>query len=325
MIRKAVEGVGAMNRIRTQEEWLPPRRGKLSKGRLMSELTWLRVGGPAEWLFQPADEKDLSEFLSGLDREIPLFVVGAGTNLIVRDGGIAGVVVRLGRPFSKIEFDGCRARIGAAALGSRVAVEAAENGLDLTFLRTIPGTAGGAVRMNAGCYGTYLADVFEEATIVARSGEIARIDKHNADFAYRSSSIPDGSVVVSAVLKCPRGQRDELLKKMSAQVEKRNATQPTKAGTAGSTFRNPSGFSSTGLPGETHELKAWKLIDDGGFRGARMGRAQVSSLHPNFLLNLGGATATDFETLGEKIREKVLEEQGISLEWEVVRVGEYCS
>ena len=314
-----------MNRSRTREGWLPRRRGKLSKGRLMSELTWLRVGGPAEWLFQPADEKDLSEFLSGLKREIPVFVVGAGTNLIVRDGGIAGVVVRLGRSFNKIEFDGCRAEVGAAALGSRVAVEAAENGLDLTFLRTIPGTVGGAVRMNAGCYGTYLADVFEEATIVTRSGDVARIDKDDAGFGYRSSSIPCGSVVVGAVLKCPRGRREELSRKMSGQVERRNATQPTKAGTAGSTFRNPSGFSSTGSPGESHVLKAWKLIDDGGFRGARVGGAQVSSLHPNFLLNLGGATATDFETLGEKIREKVLEEQGISLEWEVVRVGEYCS
>ena len=325
MIRKEVDSGAIMNRIQTQECWLPPRRGRLAKGRLMSELTWLRVGGPAEWLFQPADEKDLSGFLSGLDPEIPVFVVGAGTNLIVRDGGIAGVVVRLGRSFNKIEFDGCRAEIGAAALGSRVAVEAAANGLDLTFLRTIPGTVGGAVRMNAGCYGTYLADVFEEATIITRSGDVLRIDKDDAGFAYRSSSIPCGTIIVRAVLNCPRGRSDELLRKMSDQVKKRNATQPTKAGTAGSTFRNPSGFSSTGLPGESHDLKAWKLIDDGGFRGARVGGAQVSSLHPNFLLNLGGATATDFETLGEKIREKVLEEQGISLEWEIVRVGKYCS
>ena len=314
-----------MNRVQAQECRLPPRRGKLAKGRLMSELTWLRVGGPAEWLFHPADEKDLSEFLSGLDQEIPVFVVGAGTNLIVRDGGIAGVVVRLGKSFDKIEFDGCRVAVGAAARGARVAVEAAKKGLDLTFLRTIPGTVGGAVRMNAGCYGTYLADVFEDATIVTRSGDIVRMERGDAGFAYRSSSIPDGSVVVRTVLKCPRGRSDELLRKMSEQVEKRNATQPTKAGTAGSTFRNPSGFSSTGSPGETHDMKAWKLIDDGGFRGAKVGRAQVSSLHPNFFLNLGGATATDFEALGEKIREKVLAERGISLEWEIVRVGKHCS
>ena len=314
-----------MNRIQTQECRLPPRRGRLAKGRPMSELTWLRVGGPAEWLFHPEDEADLSEFLSALDQEIPVFVVGAGTNLIVRDGGITGVVVRLGKSFDKIEFDGCRAEIGAAARGARVAVEAAKNGLDLTFLRTIPGTLGGAVRMNAGCYGTYLADVFEEATIVTRSGDIVRLEKHDAGFAYRSSSIPGGSVIVRAVLKCPRGQSEDLLRKMSDQLEKRNATQPTKAGTAGSTFRNPSGFSSTGSPGDTHEMTAWKLIDDGGFRGARVGNAQVSSLHPNFLINLGGATATDFEALGEKIRRKVLEERGISLKWEIVRVGEGCS
>lgn len=302
---------------------VPAPRGRLTPGRRMAELTWMRVGGPAEWLFQPADLRDLADFVGGLDGCVPVFAVGAGTNLIVRDRGIPGVVVRLGRPFARIEFDGRRARVGASALGPRLAVEAAEQGLDLTFLRTIPGTVGGAVRMNAGCYGTYLADVFEGATVVTRSGEIKRVGKGEAGFGYRSSSIPEGGVIVEAELKCPRGSSSELAERMERQFAYRSATQPTKAGTAGSAFRNPAGFASTGLPCDRHELKAWKVIDQAGMRGATRGAAQVSPLHPNFLLNLGGATATEIEALGEQVRETVLRTLGIGLEWEIVRVGEY--
>ena len=300
---------------------IPPCRGALNCGRPLSELTWMRVGGPAEWLFQPADIDDLAEFLGRLDRGVPLFVMGVGSNLIVRDGGIAGVVVRLGRPFSGVEIAAPLVRAGAAALDSRVAQTAARAGLDLTFLRTIPGTVGGAVRMNAGCYGSYIADVCREITLVTRCGQVKSISAAEAGFGYRSSAVPDGAVIVEAVFECHPSPPEELEARMAAQIEFRNDSQPAKARTAGSTFRNPAGYSSTGSPDDTHELKAWKLIDNAGMRGLRRGAAAVSELHPNFLVNLGGATATEIETLGEEVRRRVREDSGIQLEWEIIRVG----
>ncbi|MFC6686596.1 UDP-N-acetylmuramate dehydrogenase [Jhaorihella thermophila] len=301
---------------------LPTPRGRLTSNRPLSDLTWLRVGGPADWLFQPADLDDLAAFLRDLDPAIPVFPMGVGSNLIVRDGGIRGVVIRLGRGFNAITIEGPRVTAGAAALDAHVARRAAEGGLDLTFLRTIPGSIGGAVRMNAGCYGTYVADVFVSARAVLRSGEIVTLGPEDLDFRYRQADLPDGAVLVDATFEAPRGDPERLAARMQAQLEKRDATQPTRDRTAGSTFRNPAGFSSTGRADDVHDLKAWKLIDDAGMRGARRGGAVMNEKHANFLTNAGGATAADLEGLGEEVRKKVYDSSGIRLEWEIMRVGE---
>ena len=300
---------------------LPHCRGRLVAARPLAGLTWLRVGGPAEWLFQPADTEDLAGFLQGLDVRVPVFALGVGSNLIVRDGGICGVVVRLGSRFGRIGIDGNIVRAGAAALDSRVAVTAAEMGLDLSFMRTIPGTIGGAVRMNAGCYGKYVADFCREIVVVTRGGSVERLRNSEIGFRYRGSSLPPGCVIVEAVLECPRSDPADLRKLMESQIAYRNETQPTGIRTAGSTFRNPAGYSSTGRSDDDHSMKAWKLIDDAGMRGAQVGNACVSAMHPNFLVNAGGATATEIEELGETVRSKVLEISGIQLEWEILRVG----
>ncbi|RWR12264.1 UDP-N-acetylmuramate dehydrogenase [Paenirhodobacter populi] len=298
-------------------------RGVLTPNRSLAELTWLRVGGPADWLFQPADAEDLAAFLAALPRDVAVFPMGVGSNLIVRDGGLHAVVIRLGRGFNGISVEGDRVRAGAAALDAHVARKAAEAGLDLTFLRTIPGSIGGAVRMNAGCYGLYTADRLVEVQVVLRSGETATIPADDLHLAYRSSQIPEGAVVISALFQAPKGDPAELEQKMADQMAKRDASQPTKDRSAGSTFRNPAGFSSTGRPDDVHDLKAWKVIDNAGMRGARRGGAQMSEMHSNFLINTGGATAQDLEMLGEEVRKKVLQTQGISLEWEIMRVGEF--
>jgi UDP-N-acetylmuramate dehydrogenase len=203
-----------------------------------------------------------------------------------------------------------------------VARKAADAGLDLTFLRTIPGAIGGAVRMNAGCYGSYVADHFVEATAITRAGEDVLLNKDELEFAYRQSSLPDGWVLTEAVLRAEKGDPETLHAQMDEQLRKRDETQPTKDRTAGSTFRNPAGFSSTGKTDDTHELKAWKVIDDAGMRGATLGGAQMSTKHPNFLINTGGATAADLEGLGNMVRKKVFQTQSIELEWEVLRIGE---
>ena len=301
---------------------LPEVRGRLTPDRLLSDLTWLRVGGPADWLFQPADAGDLAEFLAALDSSVAVFPMGVGSNLIVRDGGLRAVVIRLGRGFNSIEVEGDRVIAGAAALDAHVARRAADAGRDLTFLRTIPGAIGGAVCMNAGCYGSYMADVFESAEAVTRAGMRITLTAEDLNFAYRDSDVPEGAVIVSATLRAPEGNPQALHARMAAQLERRDATQPTKDRTAGSTFRNPAGFSSTGAAGDTHDLKAWKVIDDAGMRGARRGGAQMSPMHPNFLVNTGGATAADLEELGEEVRKKVFQSSAIELEWEIKRVGE---
>ena len=301
---------------------LPPVRGTLTPGRPLADLTWLRVGGPADWLFQPADIEDLAAFLRALDPRVEVFPMGVGSNLIVRDGGIRGVVVRLGRGFNAISVDGDRVKAGAGALGAHVARRAAEAGMDLTFLRTIPGSVGGAVRMNAGWYGTYGADTLCEVQVVARDGAVLTLTPGDLDFAYRSTSLPEGWVLTSATFSGPAGDPAELQARMDDQLARRDATQPTKDRTAGSTFRNPAGFSSTGREGDTHDLKAWKLIDDAGLRGHTLGGAQMSEKHPNFLINKGTATAADLEGLGELVRERVRERSGHKLTWEVIRVGD---
>lgn len=301
---------------------LPETRGVLTPDRSLADLTWLRVGGPADWLYQPADEADLAAFLAALDPSVPVFPMGVGSNLIVRDGGIRAVVIRLGRGFNGIAVAGDRVIAGAAALDAHVAKRVAETGLDLTFLRTIPGSIGGAVRMNAGCYGSYVADVLEEVRVVTRAGEVVTLPARDLHLRYRQSDLPEGAVIVSATFRAGKGDPAALEAKMADQIAKRDASQPTKERSAGSTFRNPAGRSSTGKADDTHELKAWKVIDDAGMRGARQGGAQMSVMHSNFLINAGGASAADLENLGEEVRKKVFQSSGITLEWEIMRVGE---
>lgn len=300
---------------------LPPVRGTLTPNRPLADLTWLRVGGPADWLFQPADEQDLCAFLAALDPAVAVFPMGVGSNLIVRDGGIRAVVIRLGRGFNQIEI-GDTVTAGAAALDAHVARKAAEAGYDLTFLRTIPGSIGGAVRMNAGCYGSYVADHLLSVRVVTRTGEVRDLPAPELHLAYRSSVLPEGWVVVAATFRAAPGDPAALEARMADQIARRDASQPTKDRSAGSTFRNPAGFSSTGRADDSQELKAWKVIDEAGMRGARIGGAQMSPMHSNFLINTGGATAADLENLGEEVRKKVFHERGITLEWEIMRVGE---
>ncbi len=301
---------------------LPAVRGTLTPNRPLADLTWLRVGGPADWLFQPADTDDLTAFLKALDPAISVFPMGVGSNLIVRDGGLRAVVIRLGRGFNGISVAGDTVTAGAAALDAHVARRAAEAGVDLAFLRTIPGSIGGAVRMNAGCYGAYVADVCTGVTAVTRAGEVVRLAPADLRFAYRQSALPDGWVVVEASFRGPAGDPAALEAKMAEQIARRDASQPVKDRSAGSTFRNPAGHSSTGRADDTHELKAWALIDRAGLRGAMRGGAQMSPKHPNFLINTGSATAADLEALGEEVRKRVFQDSGLLLEWEIMRVGE---
>lgn len=301
---------------------LPTTRGPLTPNRPLADLTWLRVGGPADWLFQPADEADLAAFLAGLDPAIPVFPMGVGSNLIVRDGGIRGVVIRLGRGFNAIEVAGDRVTAGAAALDAHVARRAADAGVDLTFLRTIPGSIGGAVRMNAGCYGHYVADFLEDIRVVTRAGEVQVLPASTLNLRYRQSDLPEGAVITSATFRAPSGDPAALHARMEDQIARRDASQPTKDRSAGSTFRNPLGRSSTGAADDTHELKAWKVIDEAGMRGATLGGAQMSPMHSNFLINTGTATAADLENLGEEVKKRVFQQSGIRLEWEIMRIGE---
>jgi len=297
-------------------------RGTLTPDRPLDSLTWLRVGGPADWLFQPADEADLAAFLAALDPSVAVFPMGVGSNLIVRDGGIRAVVIRLGRGFNGIELDGARVIAGAAALDAHVARKAAEAGLDLTFLRTIPGSIGGAVRMNAGCYGQYVADRLVSVRVVTRTGEIRELAAADLRPRYRQTDLPEGWVIVSATFLALPGDPVALAARMEEQLAKRDATQPTRDRSAGSTFRNPAGFSSTGRADDVHDLKAWSVIDAAGMRGATRGGAQMSPMHANFLVNTGGASAADLEGLGEEVRKRVFQNSGISLEWEIMRIGE---
>jgi len=303
-------------------ETLPEVRGTYAADRPMADLSWLKVGGPAEVLFQPADLDDLQHFLQNTPIGVDVFPVGVCSNLIIRDGGINGVVIRMGRGFNGIEIlDDTHVRAGVAALDAHVARKAAQAGIDLAFLRTIPGAIGGAAKMNAGCYGVYTADVFVEAQAVTRAGKIVTLTKDDMGFAYRSTDLPEGMVITSVLLQGPSGDPEAIEAKMADALEKRAQTQPVKERSCGSTFRNPAGFSSTGQADDVHDLKAWKVIDDANMRGASIGGAQMSEMHSNFMINKGGATAADLENLGEKVRKKVFENSGIQLEWEIMRVG----
>jgi UDP-N-acetylmuramate dehydrogenase len=290
---------------------LPQLRGRLLGNEPLSALTWFRVGGPAQVLFMPEDEADLAYALANLPYDIPVTVVGLGSNLIVRDGGVPGVVIRLGRGFSEVAIEpGNRVRAGAAVPDLRVAKAAQEAGIaGLAFMRGIPGAVGGALRMNGGAYGSETRDVLIEARGVDRSGNVRVYTNAQMQFSYRHCAIPDDVVFTQALYQGRPGDPAAILAEMEAITAKREETQPVKSRTGGSTFKNP-------LP-----HKAWELIDAAGCRGLIRGGAQVSELHCNFLINLGSATAADIEGLGEEVRRRVREQNGIELEWEIKRIG----
>ncbi len=290
---------------------LPPSRGRLEANAPLADLTWFRVGGAAEVLFTPADEADLAAFLKATPAGIPVMVIGVGSNLLVRDGGVAGVVIRLGRGFADVTMeDGQRIRAGAAALDVRVARYAQEKSIDaLTFLRGIPGTIGGALRMNAGAYGGETKDVLVEARAVDRTGNIHVLSNAEMNYTYRHSGAPEDFVFTQALLQGRAGDQQAIAAAMDKITQSREATQPVKSRTGGSTFKNP--------PGN----KSWQLIDKAGLRGFAVGPAKVSELHCNFLINEGGATAAQIEELGEIIRARVKANSGVDLDWEIKRVG----
>ena len=302
---------------------LPQVRGRLTPMRPLRELTWLRVGGPAEVLFQPADADDLSAFMAACPADIPVTPLGVCSNLIIRDGGLPGVAVRLGRAFSAVEvLGGHRLRAGAAALDAHVAKRAAEAGVaGLEFLRTIPGAIGGAVKMNAGCYGSYVADVVSEVTAVDRIGRTLTLTPDDLRFGYRASAVPDDTVIVAATFRGSPGEPAAIEALMDRYVAQREASQPVRERSCGSTFANPAGFSSTGQPDDPMELKAWRLIEAAGCRGLTLGGAAMSAKHCNFLINTGTATAADLEELGERVRARVKSHSGIDLRWEIQRIG----
>jgi UDP-N-acetylmuramate dehydrogenase len=294
----------------TLAERLPPLRGRLSAEAPLAQLTWFRVGGPAELLFRPADLDDLLLFLERKPADVPLTVIGVASNLLVRDGGIEGVVLRLARGFAGIEADGLEVEAGAAALDVNVARVAAEAGIGgLEFLVGVPGTLGGAVRMNAGAYGREMKDVLVWAELALPGGRLVRLTAAELGLSYRHSRLPADSVVTRARLKGEAKPAAEVLARMAEIQAERQATQPIRSRTGGSTFANPPGH------------KAWKLIDAAGCRGLTIGQAQVSEQHCNFLINLGGATAGEIEALGEEVRRRVQAASGIALEWEIKIVG----
>jgi UDP-N-acetylmuramate dehydrogenase len=292
-------------------DMLPPVRGTLTMGAPLKDLVWFRAGGPAEVLFRPADADDLASFIAARPEELRISVIGVGSNLLVRDGGIPGVVVRLPSAFGKIETNGLRVRAGAAALDAAVARAAADAGIaGLEFLRGVPGTIGGALRMNAGCYGREVKDVFVEATAINGRGEKVRLTAADMAFEYRKAAgAGDDLIFVEAVFEGVAGEPAAIRARMEELSANREASQPIKSKTGGSTFKNPSGH------------KAWQLIDEAGCRGFRLGAAQVSEKHTNFLINTGEATAAELEALGEEVRKRVKEKSGITLEWEIKRVG----
>lgn len=290
----------------------PDLRGRLIANAPLAPYTWFRVGGPAQALFTPADEDDLAYFLQRLPAEIPVTTIGLGSNMIVRDGGVVGVVVRLsGKPFGEIEIlEGCKIRCGAAVPDMKLARAAAEAGIDgLAFYRGIPGCVGGALRMNAGAHGGETTDVLVEARGVDRAGELRTFSHADMGFSYRHSSAPDDVIFTSALFQGRPGASADILAEMERIMAAREAAQPIREKTGGSTFKNPKPDS------------AWKLIDAAGCRGLVMGDAQVSEMHCNFLINRGSATAADIEGLGEEVRRRVREKTGVELQWEIRRIG----
>ena len=292
-------------------DMLPPVRGSILRDAPLKDLVWFRAGGPAEVLFRPADVEDLAAFIAAKPADLRVSVIGVGSNLLVRDGGIPGAVVRLSSAFGKVETDGLRVRTGAAALDGAVARAAADAGIaGLEFLRGVPGTIGGALRMNAGCYGSEIKDVFVEATAIDAKGNKIKLSSADMAFEYRKAKgASDDLIFVEAVFEGTRDDPAAIRLRMEDLSASREASQPIKSKTGGSTFKNPPGH------------KAWQLIDEAGCRGLKIGGAQVSEKHTNFLINTGDATASDLEALGEEVRKRVKEKSGVTLDWEIKRVG----
>ncbi|MDR3435793.1 UDP-N-acetylmuramate dehydrogenase [Telmatospirillum sp.] len=291
-------------------ERLPTVRGRLTADACLASITWFRVGGPAEVLFKPADLEDLATFLAGKPAGVPVTVVGVGSNLLVRDGGVPGVVIRLGRDFAGIDIDGSKMTVGAAALDLTVATSAWEAGLaGLEFLSGVPGTIGGALRMNAGAYGLEMKDITLSARAFDATGHLHGLSQADLGFAYRRSALPDDWIFVDAELQGHPGDNAEIAGRMADIRAQREESQPLRTRTGGSTFANPPGH------------KAWQLIDAAGCRGLTKGGAQVSEKHCNFLINTGTASAADIEDLGEEVRRRVFETSGVPLHWEIRRIG----
>ncbi len=289
---------------------MPPVRGRLTRSAPLAPLVWFKAGGPAEWLFEPADADDLSTFLAALDPAVPVMALGLGSNLIVRDGGVAGVVIRLGKPFAFARADGDTMTCGGGTSGILAASTARDAGIaGIEFLRSIPGTVGGFVRMNGGAYGREVADILVSCTVVGRDGAVTRMAVADLDYTYRHSALPDGAIVIEATVRGTPGDPAAIQAEMDRIAAAREASQPLRAKTGGSTYKNPPGH------------KAWALIDAAGCRGLTRGDAQVSEKHCNFLLNLGHATSADIEALGEDVRARVQADSGVTLEWEIRRVG----
>ena len=286
-------------------------RGKLTPGAPLAPLVWFKSGGQAEWLFEPADLDDLTGFIKALDTDVVVMALGLGSNMIVRDGGVPGVVVRLGKPFAKVEaLDETTLRCGGGASGILVSSTARDAGISgVEFLRSIPGTVGGFVRMNGGAYGRETSEILVECDVVLRSGEVVTMPAKELRYSYRHSELPEQAIVVSATFRGAPGDPAEIGAEMDRIAAAREESQPLRSRTGGSTFKNPSGH------------KAWALIDAAGCRGLTMGGAQVSEKHCNFLLNLGSATSADIEALGEEVRRRVMDRTNISLEWEIQRIG----
>ncbi|MEG3179455.1 UDP-N-acetylmuramate dehydrogenase [Sphingomonas sp. LT1P40] len=295
---------------------LPKVRGRLTPDARLAPLVWFKSGGTAEWLFEPADVEDLTAFLADLDPAVPVMALGLGSNLIVRDGGVAGVVVRLGKAFATVTQDGedpVTLDCGGGASGILVCSTARDAGVaGLEFLRSIPGTVGGFVRMNGGAYGSEVKDILVDCDVVLRSGELVTLPVYDLEYSYRHSELPEGAIVVAARFRGRRGEKLAIQAEMDRIGAAREESQPLRSKTGGSTFKNP--------PGE----KAWALVDAAGCRGLKRGGAQVSEKHTNFLLNTGDATSADIEGLGEDVRARVKAHSGVELEWEIQRVGVFA-
>ncbi|MGC1779901.1 MAG: UDP-N-acetylmuramate dehydrogenase [Xanthobacteraceae bacterium] len=297
-------------RVAAVKTAMPDLRGRLLANQSLAELTWFRVGGPAQLLFMPEDEADLAYFLANLALDVAATVIGLGSNLIVRDGGVPGAVIRLGRGFGDIAMEGMRLTAGAAVPDVKVARAAQDAGLaGLSFLRGIPGGIGGALRMNGGAYGRETKDALVAARAVDRTGRLHVLSNADMHYTYRHCGAPDDYIFTQAVFAGTPGDPARIAAEMDKITESREATQPIKSRTGGSTFKNPPGH------------KAWQLIDAAGCRGLRQGGAQVSEMHCNFLINTGDASAADIETLGETVRQRVMDKSGVNLEWEIKRIG----
>lgn len=290
---------------------LPRVAGKLTQDAPLAPLVWFKSGGTAEWLFEPKDLADLQGFLRDLDPATPVMALGLGSNMIVRDGGVSGVVVRLGKAFAKVtKTDDLTLDCGGGASGILVSSTARDNGIaGLEFLRSIPGTVGGFVRMNGGAYGGEVKDILVDCDVVLRSGELVTLPVADLHYTYRHSELPEGAIVVAARFKGRAGEPEAIQAEMDRISASREASQPLRSKTGGSTFKNPDG------------QKAWQLVDQAGCRGLQIGGAQVSEKHTNFLINTGEATSADIEALGEEVRRRVKDNSGVELEWEIQRVG----